>query len=129
MNKKNKVSPYIENISEASAACLFTMVQGNIFAIGIGHLVIASQTGIIAGIIAGTAILFAKTEKRWLFSLLLGVTTGAVDFLIHPGMFGSVATEAIVTGVFAGSLSYGVGTAVRKYRSAKGDTDKITNQQ
>jgi hypothetical protein len=35
----------------------------------------------------------------------LGVTTGIVDFYMHPGSFGAVATEAIVTGVAAAGLS------------------------
>ena len=118
MRKNIKISPYIENISEATAACLFTMVQGNFLAIGIAHLIVASQTGIIAGILAGSAILFTKTNKRWVISLILGVLTGVVDFLVHPGMFGSVATEAMVTGAAAAILSYIIGFSISRFRQA-----------
>jgi hypothetical protein len=36
---------------------------------------------------------------------------------VHPGMFGSVATEAIVTGIAAAVLSYLVGTTVQFARA------------
>ncbi|NKB35503.1 MAG: hypothetical protein GKR91_20575 [Pseudomonadales bacterium] len=112
-----KVASYLEGVSESTVACLVTMVQGNILALGVSHLVIASQTGIVAGLIAGTAVMLAKTKKRWLISLILGFATGIVDFLVHPGMFGSVATEAIVTGIGAAVLSYLVGTLIVFYKA------------
>ncbi len=36
-----------------------------------------------------------------------------VDFFVHPGQFGPIAMEAIVTGLGAALLSYLVGTLVR----------------
>jgi hypothetical protein len=45
------------------------------------------------------------------------VATSVVDYYIHPGMFGSVATEAIVTGLAAALLSYLVGLAMRRFRA------------
>ncbi len=97
-------------------ACLVTMVQGNLIALTMGHLLIASQTGVIAGAIATVGLFVARTRKRWLISIVLGVATGIVDFFVHPGMFGTVATEAVVTGVGAAILSYLVGAAVRYIR-------------
>ena len=114
---KNKLTPYIEYFAESTTACLVTMVQGNILALGLTHVLIASQTGIIAGTIAYIAILFAKTGKQWLVSIILGVATGIVDFFVHPGMFGTVATEAVVTGLGAAVLSYLVGIAVQRFRA------------
>ncbi len=49
---KKKLAPYFEYFAESSTACLVTMVQGNILALGLSHLIIASQTGIVAGAIA-----------------------------------------------------------------------------
>ena len=112
MNKH--VSPLIENISEATVACLLTMVQGNVLAIGVSHLIIASKTGITAGLVATIAILLAKPHKRGLIALLLGLATTVGDYLVHPGMFGSVFTEAIVTGVGAALLSLGVGALMNR---------------
>ena len=114
MNKK--LAPYIEYFAESTTACLVTMVQGNFLAIGLSHLFIASQTGIAAGTIAYVALLFAKVSKQWIISIVLGVATGVVDFFVHPGMFGTAATEAIVTGLGAAVLSFLAGTAIRRYR-------------
>ena len=111
MNKK--VTPFIENIAEATSACLITMVQGNLLTIGLSHFLIASQTGIVAGTITAAAILVSKTDRRWIISLLLGLVTAIVDYYVHPGMFGSAVTEAIVTGAGAAVLSYLVGTIIQ----------------
>ena len=102
---KKYVSPLIENVSEATVACLVTMVQGNLLAIGVGHLIIASQTGLIAGTAATLAVLVAKPHKRGLIALTLGAATTVADYLVHPGMFGAVLMEAVVTGVGAAVLS------------------------
>lgn len=114
-----KATPFVENIAESTAACLITMVQGNVLALGLSHWLIASQTGIAAGTITAAAILVSKTDKRWVISLLLGFITAVVDYLVHPGMFGSVLTEAIVTGIGAAILSYLVGTIVTSIRARK----------
>lgn len=114
--ESKKVATFVEYIAESSTACLVTMVQGNMLAITVSHLVIASQTGVIAGVLAAGGLIIAKTDKRWIVSLVLGVVTAVVDYFVHPGMFGPVALEALVTGVAAGLLSYLVGGALRSYR-------------
>ena len=119
MNKY--VKPLLENVSEATVACLVTMVQGNVLAIGVGHLIIASQTGLTAGTAATIAVLLAKPHKRGVIALILGVITTVADYLVHPGMFGSVLTEAIVTGAGAALLSYGVGKVIEMMRRRKGE--------
>ncbi|MGD2168056.1 MAG: hypothetical protein PVF63_08105 [Gammaproteobacteria bacterium] len=104
---KRKIWPYVENVTEAGCACLITMVQGNLLALGVTHWIIASQTGLIAGAIAGTTILAARLRRQWLISLTLGLVTATVDFYVHPGTFGAVAiAEAMVTGGGAAVLSY-----------------------
>ena len=115
MNRK--LAPYIEYFAESTTACLLTMVQGNFLAIGLSHLLIASQTGIAAGAIAYAAIIFAKTGKQWIISTFLGLATGVVDFFVHPGMFGTAATEAVVTGIGAATLSFLAGIAIRRIRA------------
>ena len=126
MNKY--VKPLLENVSEATVACLVTMVQGNVLAIGVGHLIIASQTGLTAGTAATIAVLLAKPHKRGFIALILGVITTVVDYLVHPGMFGSVFTEAIVTGAGAALLSYGVSKLIEVVRPRKGTNQKPTSQ-
>ena len=118
--RAQKIRPYVENISEATAACLFTMVQGNILLLGLSHWLLASQTGIVAGVLATIALWLAKTTKPWVVSLVLGSFTAVVDFFVHPGMFGGVVTEAIVTGIAAGLLSYLIGQVIAYTRRRRG---------
>lgn len=115
----DKIKPLLENVSESTAACLVTMVQGNVLAIGLSHWLIASQTGIIAGLVATAAIVATRTDKRWLVSVFLGVTTAVVDFFMHPGSFGPVFMEAVVTGAGAALLSYVAGSLYRRFRNAQ----------
>lgn len=113
---KERLKPVAEYLAESTTACLVTMVQGNFLTLTLGHLFIASQTGVIAGVIAAITLSVAKTDKRWIISAVLGITTAVVDYFVHPGMFGTVVTEAIVTGLAAALLSYLAGTAVRYFR-------------
>jgi hypothetical protein len=113
MNRKT--TPFVENIAESTAACMITMVQGNILAFTVSHWIIASQTGIAAGVVASVAVLATQTDRRWMISALLGIATTVVDFFAHPGSFGPVAMEAIVTGLAAAILSYIVGSAWRYF--------------
>jgi len=120
---KKKITPFIENIAESGAACLVTMVQGNILALGLSHCIIASETGLVAGTAAAAAIVLAKTDNRVVIALVLGVVTAVVDYFIHPGMIGPIFLEAIITGVGAAILSYLVGTLIRRYRAKRAMAD------
>ena len=42
-----RAGPMLENVTESAAACMLTMVQGNVLAFGLGHWIVASQTGIL----------------------------------------------------------------------------------
>ena len=114
---KQKITPVLENFAESTAACLVTMVQGNILAVSMSHWLIASQTGAVAGAITSAAIFATSTNNRWVISILLGIITAIVDFVMHPGNFGAVATEAIVTGIAAAFLSFIVGSVYRYFRA------------
>lgn len=117
---KNKITPFIENIAESGAACLVTMVQGNILALGLSHWIIASQTGLVAGTAAATAVTLARTDNRWILAGILGVSTAIVDYFVHPGMIGdAAATEAIITGLGAAVLSYVAGSLILWFRARK----------
>ena len=118
---KRRITPVIEYAAESTTACLVTMVQGNILGLTMAHLLIASQTGVIAAAIAAVALFASKTRNRWIVSAVLGVATAIVDFFVHPGMFGPVALEAIVTGIAAAVLSYMVGMLVRNIGRKSGN--------
>ena len=117
---KKKLAPFLENIAESGGACLVTMVQGNLLLLGLSHWITASQTGLIAGTAAATAITLAKTSNRLILAGILGVSTAIVDYFVHPGMIGdAAATEAIITGIGAAVLSYTVGTILARIRQSR----------
>ena len=116
---KKAIVPFIEYVAEAATACLVTMVQGNMLVVTAAHLLIATQTGLIAGAIAAFGLYFARASTRLVISITLGVITTVVDYMVHPGMFGSAVTEALVTGVGAAVLSYLIGTSIQYFRSRK----------
>ena len=114
---RERLEPFVENMSEATVACLITMVQGNVLALGLSHWLIASQTGIVAGSITALAILFSGIRRRWIVAALLGLVTAVVDFFVHPGMFGHIAAEAAVTGIGAALLSLLLGGLWDKFQA------------
>ena len=114
---KNKTSLLLENVSESAMACLITMVQGNVLALSLSHLLIAAKTGIIAGAVASAVVLLSKTEKRGVVAAILGIATTVVDFFVHPGMLGPFATEAVVTGAGAAALSYLMASLVSRFKT------------
>ena len=120
MNKK--AQPFVENISEATVACLVTMVQGNVLVLGLSHWLIATQTGVVAGTITSVAILVARANDPRVIAAALGVVTAVVDYYMHPSMIeGPAFLEAIITGVGAAILSYLVTLTVRRLRRNKAD--------
>ncbi|MCG8467747.1 MAG: hypothetical protein MJB57_05990, partial [Gemmatimonadetes bacterium] len=79
-----------------------------------------------AGAAATAVIMLIRKAPRIVIALVLGVVTAGVDYLIHPGSFGSVATEAIVTGAGAGALSLVVGAWLERRRgSARGEPSSV----
>jgi hypothetical protein len=117
---KIKVAPYAENMCESGIACLLTMVQGNVLALGLSHWIVASQTGLLAGAIVGTTVIAAKLRQPWVVSLVLGAVTMLVDAFVHPATFGFASSiEAVVTGVGAFVLSLAASAAVRLWSASK----------
>lgn len=115
--ESGKIATLAEGIAESTTACLVMMVQGNVLALTVGHLAIASQTGVIAGAVASVVVLAARTRTRWIASVVLGVVTATADFFVHPGQFGPVFAEALATGLGAGLLSFLLGMVLHRIRA------------
>ena len=113
MNRK--VQPFVENISEATAACLVTMVQGNLLAVTLAHWLVAAETGLIAGTITSATLMVWKKSRAWVTALLLGIVTTIIDYIVHPGGFGPAFMEAAVTGGGAAALSFAVAVSLRRF--------------
>lgn len=115
--RRFEAGPLFENVGEATAACLITMVQGNVLLLGLGHWIIASQTGVAAGILATVAIWLSGGRGRWVVAGVLTVATAVIDYVVHPGGFGPVIAEAVVTGLGAGALSLLVSAVRGRWRA------------
>lgn len=114
--------PLVENVTEAGTACLLTMVRGNVLALTLGHWLIASRTGLVAGAVATAALLAVPGGGRrneWTVAGILALATGVVDYFAHPAQFGVFATEAILTGLGAGALSLVVSKLVAGWRRTR----------
>ena len=110
---------FVENVTESAAACLVTMVQGNLLAVTLSHWLIASRTGLVAGTFATAALWLLGERRRWAVAALLALVTVGADVVSHPKQFGGVLTEAIVTGLAAGTLSLMVGWVWKLFRAEK----------
>lgn len=105
MGSGNHVTVFAENMAEATTACLFAMVQGNLFAIGMSHWVIASQAGLLASVIAGVGFFFTKAGPRWMPFIMLGLATVLADSVVHYFAYDTYSLESVVTGIVAVALS------------------------
>ena len=123
MNRRAET--FVDNFAESTAACLLAMVQGNLFALGVSHWLIASQTGLVAGAVTTLAVLATRARRPWVIATVLGATTTLVDFFVHPGMWGGLFLEALVTGLVAAILSYGVQILWRRRRSRATEASRL----
>ncbi len=101
----NAIRNLAENMVESAAACLVTMVQGNVLVLGVGHWVVAGQTGILAGILTTIPLYIHAGKNCWVTAGCLGLSTAVVDYLVHPSGFGPASAEPIMTGLTAAGLS------------------------
>jgi integral membrane sensor domain MASE1 len=89
---------------EAGAVCLMLMVQGDLTAITLAHLVIATKTGVLA-VVPALGVTFTRYARhflnRWTASAFLGGCTFLADALIHQSHYPGEYTEAALTGIGA----------------------------
>jgi hypothetical protein len=96
---------------EAGAVCMVLMVQGDLTAITLAHLVIATKTGVLA-VIPALGVTFTRQVRhllnRWTASAFLGVCTFLADAVIHASHYPGEYTEAALTGIGAFFFSLAV---------------------
>jgi len=94
--------------AETAGACLILMVQGQIAQATVGHLLIASETGLltVVPLLGITLTRYARHfGNRWISALLVAVCTFFADALIHGSHYTGKYTEAALTAVAAFTLS------------------------
>ena len=96
---------------EAGAVCMVLMVQGDLTALTLAHLAIATKTGLLA-VMPALGLTFTKQVRhllnRWTASAFLGVCTFLADAAIHASHYPGEYTEAALTGVGAFFFSLAV---------------------
>lgn len=98
---------------EAASVCMVLMVQGNLMAITLTHLSIASRTGLLA-IFPAMGLTFTRYARyfanRWTSSFFFGLCTFLADSVMHPSHYPGAYTEAALTGlgacIFSIAISY-----------------------
>ena len=96
---------------EAGAVCLVLMVQGDLTAITLAHLAIATKTGLLA-VVPALGVTFTTQVRhllnRWTASVFLGVCTFLADAAMHGSHYPGEYTEAALTGAGAFLFSLAV---------------------
>jgi hypothetical protein len=93
---------------ETGAACLFFMLQGQVFQATLGHFVIASKTGALTvfPLLGITLTRFARHfANRWLSATFVAACGFFADALIHGSHYPGAYTEAALTAFGAFVLS------------------------
>lgn len=93
---------------ETGAACLLLMVQGQLPQATLGHLLVASETGVLA-VFPLLGITWTRHARhfvnRWVSALFVAVCTFFADAVIHRSQFPGAYTEAALTAAGAFVLS------------------------
>ncbi|HXE62109.1 MAG TPA: hypothetical protein VN519_01130 [Bryobacteraceae bacterium] len=98
---------------EAGAVCLFLMVQGQLAAVTLVHVEIATKTGLLA-VFPAVALTFTRYARhlanRWTSSAFFAVCTFVADSAIHASHYPGEYTEAAMTAagafLFSVAVSY-----------------------
>jgi hypothetical protein len=106
---KAKLKLWAEKFSEAWAACMICMVQGDITVLTVNHALTASKTGALAGLGCVIASFISSKPRKTTDALLTGAVTMVADIAIHPTHFGPQMAEAALTGLVAAAICYLIG--------------------
>ena len=80
-NLRQKIELFIENIGEATAACLFTMVQGNLLALTLGHVAFPEEHPLACEAIDVGSLVDLRSVRA---DRLVGVVVGVDEEDIRP---------------------------------------------
>ncbi|HEX4996785.1 MAG TPA: hypothetical protein VFY29_01080 [Terriglobia bacterium] len=94
--------------AEVASACLLLMAQGQIAQVTLGHVAIASETGLlaVAPLVGITLTRFARHfANRWSSAAFVAVCTFFADGFVHGSHYPGAYTEAALTAAGAFVLS------------------------
>jgi len=112
--------------AEVAGVCMVLMVQGSLAGLTLGHVGIATQTGLLAivPVLGVTLTRWARhLVNRWTSSALLALFTFVADVTIHASHYPGVYTEAALTGIGAFIFSVVISfTPLGKYIEKLGES-------
>jgi hypothetical protein len=101
------------------------MVQGHLADVTLGHLAVATKTGLLAvSPVLGVTLTSQARHliNRWTASAMLGICTFAADAIVHGSHYPGAYTEAALTGAGAFLFSLAVSyTSVGRYIDRLGE--------
>ena len=102
---KRKLSLFFNKLSLAWLSCMLFMVQGNITSLTSKHMVIATKTGTLTGLLV-VLMSFIPFQFYLKLPLLMFIGCFVADLLSHSTHFGERWTEAVCTASLAAVFSY-----------------------
>ena len=118
-----KINLFFHKLSLAWLSCMLFMVQGNITSLTSKHMMIATKTGTITGLLV-VLMSFIPFKFYLKLPLLMFIGCFIADLLTHPTHFGNNYTEALCTALLAAIFSYIItlspaGKKLEKYLGGK----------
>ena len=109
---KEKLKLFTHTFAKVTPTCLMLMVQGDVTAVALKHWIIAGKVGLLTGLIL-LGFSFTKyfddiSNNNYSMAGLVALATAVADYNTHATHFGGATTEAIVTGLAAGLLWFGL---------------------
>ncbi|WP_461555614.1 hypothetical protein [Synechococcus sp.] len=89
---RQKLAVFSRHLTQATAACITTMTNGNVASVTLAHWQIALTTGLIAGVI-GVAISFTRLFRGYKHTnsnaIITFISTLVADTISHPSKPGA----------------------------------------
>ena len=102
---KRKVSLFFNKLSLAWLSCMLFMVQGDITSLTSKHMVLATKTGTITGLLV-VLMSFIPFQFHFKLPIFMFIGCFVADILSHHTHFGEYWSEAFCTALLAAIFSY-----------------------
>jgi len=102
---KNKCLLFINKFSLAWIACMFCMVRGDLSVLNFKHVIIASKTGTLTGLIV-VLMSLVPFDFKYKFPAFMFIGCFIGDLIVHDTHYGYWWTEALITSCIATILSF-----------------------
>jgi len=102
---REKIRLFINKFSLSWIACMLCMVRGDLSVLNLNHVLIASKTGVLTGLIV-LIMSFIKVDFKYKFPAFMFIGCFIGDLIVHDTHYGYWWTEAFITSCVATTLSF-----------------------